>query len=68
MMDWRFFTIESDWTGVRMKYTEDRHITHSYCNLPLYHCPDLLIQAEDLSTQTRIFEQVCYTFYKFRIK
>lgn len=58
MRDWRFFPFEPDWAEVRMKYTDDRHITKSYTNLPLFHCPDLCIQPEDDATRTRIYEEV----------
>lgn len=58
MQDWRFFNFEADYTEARMKYTDEAAITHTYANLPLFHCPDLVIQPEDIATQTRIFEEV----------
>lgn len=58
MRDWRFFRVEADWAEIRMKYTSDRHITHSYTNLPLFHCPDLCIDPEDDAIRNRIFEEV----------
>lgn len=58
MRDWRFFRTEADWCEIRMKYTDDRHITHSYVDLPLFHCPDLVIQPEDSMVRDRIYEEV----------
>lgn len=58
MRDWRFFPFEPDWAEVRMKYTEDRQITNSFADLPLFHCPDLCIQPEDIAVRTRIYEEV----------
>lgn len=58
MKDWRFFRIEADWCEERMKYTDDRHITFSYADLPLFHCPDLCIQPEDNMVRNRIYEEV----------
>lgn len=58
MQDWRFFNFEGDYTEARIKYTDEASITHTYANLPLFHCPDLVIQPEDIATQIRIFEEV----------
>lgn len=58
MRDWRFFPFEPDWAEVRMKFTEDRQITNSFADLPLFHCPDLCIQPEDIAVRTRIYEEV----------
>lgn len=64
MRDWRFFNLEADWTEIRMKYTEERQITFSHCKLPLFHCPDLIIQPDDIATRIRIYEQVRLFRYK----
>lgn len=58
MQDWRFFNFEGEYTEARMKYTDEASTTHTYANLPLFHCPDLVIQPEDIATRTRIFEEV----------
>lgn len=58
MKDWRFFRTEADWCEARMLYTEDRHITFSHADLPLFHCPDLCIEAEDNMIRNRIYEEV----------
>lgn len=58
MLDWRFFNFEGEYTEARIKYTEEAAITHSFCSLPLFHCPDLVIQPEDIATRIRIFEEV----------
>lgn len=58
MKDWRFFTWESDWTEARIKYTDGREETFSFCDLPLYHCPDLLIEPEDNAARIRVYEEV----------
>lgn len=58
MQDWRFFNFEADYTEARIKYTDEASTTYTYANLPLFHCPDLVIQPEDNATQIRIFEEV----------
>lgn len=58
MRDWRFFPMESDWNEARMKYTSDAHITQSYLELPLFQCPDLIIEAEDINARTDAYENV----------
>ncbi|XP_055305500.1 NADH dehydrogenase [ubiquinone] 1 alpha subcomplex subunit 10, mitochondrial isoform X2 [Sitodiplosis mosellana] len=65
MRDWRFFRVEADWCEARMKYTEDRHITFSYANLPLFHCPDLCIQPEDNMVRNRIYEEAKGSKYAY---
>lgn len=69
MQDWRFFGFEADWTEARIKYTDEAAITHSYCELPLFHCPDLCIDPEDIATHNRIFEEVCslFLFHNFTL-
>lgn len=57
--DWRFSGFEAEYTEARMKYTDEAHITYSYCELPLFHCPDLCIDPDDIATLNRIFEEVC---------
>lgn len=63
MRDWRFFNLEADWTEIRMKYTEDREITHSFTRLPLFHCPEFVIQPDDISARIRVFESVCSLYF-----
>lgn len=58
MLDWRYMLLESDWTAARITYTEERDIVQSFANLPLFHCPDLVIEAEDIATRIRIYEEV----------
>lgn len=58
MLDWRFFNFEAEYTEARIKYTEDASTTHTFCNLPLFHCPDLVIEPEDIAARIRIFEEV----------
>lgn len=65
MQDWRFFGFEADWTEARIKYTDEAAITHSFCNLPLFHCPDLVIQPEDIATRNRIYEEVSFMYSIF---
>lgn len=59
MKDWRFITWETDWAEARMKYTSERHITYSTTDLPLYHCPDLVISADESGTRNQIYDEVC---------
>lgn len=61
MKDWRFFRVEADWCEERMKYTDDRHLTFSFADLPLFHCPDLCIQPEDNMVRNRLYEEVTNT-------
>lgn len=63
MRDWRFFSYEPDWAEVRMKYTTERHITNSFTELPLFHCPDLCIQPDDIAVRTRIYEEVIFILH-----
>lgn len=58
MKDWRFFNWESDWSEARMKYTNERHITFSTTDLPLFHCPDLVIEADDNAVRNRVYGEV----------
>lgn len=58
MQDWRFFGFEADWTEARIKYTDEASTIHTYCDLPLFQCPDLCIGPEDNAVRNRIFEEV----------
>lgn len=47
-----------DWNEARFEYTTNRHITFAYCQLPLFHCPDLTIDPEDDALRNRLYEEV----------
>lgn len=57
MKDWRFIRLEADWAELRIKYTGDRDIVQNYTDLPLFHCPDLLIGPEDDAIRNTIYEE-----------
>lgn len=58
MRDWRFITMEQDYVETRIKYTDERDEIYNNAHIPLYHCPDLLIEPDDNEVRFRIYEEV----------
>lgn len=58
MADWRLFHLEADWNEIRMRYTNERSEVFEHTALPLFHCPDLTITAEDWVARFRVYEKV----------
>lgn len=58
MKDWRFFSWESDYTEARIRYTDLCDEIYTFCEIPLFHCPDLVIEPEDNAARIRIYEEV----------
>lgn len=56
--EWRFLRIEADWNEARMKYTWERSRTLGRVQLPLFHCPDLTIDADDIYERIKAYENV----------
>ncbi|XP_031626232.1 NADH dehydrogenase [ubiquinone] 1 alpha subcomplex subunit 10, mitochondrial [Contarinia nasturtii] len=57
MKDWRFIRTELDWAETRETYADERDFLSTYTELPLFHCPDLCISAEDEALRNRLYEE-----------
>lgn len=58
LKDFRDIYTETDWKDLRLKFTEDKEFTQYYCDIPLFHCPDLIISADDDMIRNRLYEEV----------
>lgn len=45
--DWRFMPKEIDWAEARVEYTNNKHLLMSNMDLPIYYCPEMLVQPDD---------------------
>lgn len=58
LLQWKMLRKNADWTEERINHTSNAFKLFSDCQPPLWHCPDFLIDPDDITAREIVYEEV----------